>query len=300
MMDLFKTPLDTGVGYWGERTSAVDWCERNYTWSYYIAEFFNTITSLPAAFLALYGVYLAYKFGYEKRMIVANLLVCTVGLGSAAFHGTLLWTGQIFDELPMVYTCLCFLYIVTEFEAKGKPVNKYMAPGLLLYSALFTAVYLFIPSFFIFFLIGFILGVLSLVYHGYRVFNQPATVKHQKVLVVLAVGFYIGGWLSFWVPEVAYCEKLQNFNFHALWHVTSTLGCFALTLFATYQREMHRGRNPQLNYNHFLGVPICPYIHIPTQNDLKKKELDESNAISNESVVLKKVLKKKIALSNDR
>lgn len=297
-MDLFKTPLDTTPGYWGKRTSAVDWCEPNYTWSYYIAEFFNTITSLPAAVLAFYGVYLCYKYGYEKRMIVANLLIATVGLGSAAFHGTLLWTGQIFDELPMVYTCLCFLYIVTEFEAKEKPVSKYMAPGLLLYSALFTGVYLFIPSFFIFFLIGFILGVLSLCYHGYRVFSHPNTVKSQKVFIVLAIAFYIGGWLGFWVPEVAACERLRAFNFHSLWHVTSTFGCFFLMLFAIYQREFHRGRNPQLNYNYFMGVPIYPYIHIPTPSTKKELE-DSSNSTSNESVILKKVAKKKNALSND-
>jgi len=94
-MEFFHRPEDPAVGYWGPRTSAVDWCESNYTWSFYIAEFFNTITSLPAAFLALYGLYLTYKYGYDKRFIVVNLLVGMVGVGSAAFHGTLLYTGQV-------------------------------------------------------------------------------------------------------------------------------------------------------------------------------------------------------------
>jgi len=300
MMEIFHRPKDPGVGYWGERTSAVDWCESNYTWSFYIAEFFNTITSLPAAFFALYGLYLAYKYGYERRMVIVNLLVGLVGLGSAAFHGTLLYTGQIFDELPMVYASLSILYAVLEMESKeDKPVYKYLAPSILAFSVLFTGVYLYLPSFFIFFLVGYILCILALVYRCSLIFRKPTTAPHQKVFIVTAIGFYIGGWLVFWIPEIAFCDTLQPYNFHAWWHVTSTLGAFVMVLFAVYQREFHRGRNPQLNYNYFLGVPILPYIHIPS-NKNKKETIDNSNVVNPDSSIIKKVLKKKSALSNAR
>jgi dihydroceramidase len=282
-MELFHRPEDPAVGYWGKRTSALDWCEPNYTWSFYIAEFFNTITSLPAAFLAFYGIYLTYKYGYDKRFIIVNALVAMVGLGSAAFHGTLLYTGQILDELPMVYTSLSLLYVVLEMESKEKPVYKYLAPLLLSYSALFTAVYLYLPSFFIFFLIGYICGILTLVYRCSVIFRKPDTLVHQKVFIVLSVLFYIGGWLLFWVPEVAFCDTLQPYNFHAWWHVTSTLGAFVLVVFATFQRELHRGRKPELNYNYFAGVPILPYVHIPqskeqprSMKEIEGKQLEDS------------------------
>jgi len=306
MIELFHRPVDPGVGYWGERTSAVDWCESNYTWSYYIAEFFNTITSLPAAFLALYGVYLSYKYGYEKRMVVVNLLVALVGIGSAAFHGTLLYTGQIMDELPMVYASLSILYVVMEMDAKSKPIYKYLAPMILGYSALFTAVYLYLPSFFIFFLVGYIFSILTLVYQCSKIYRRPSTLKHQKVFVVLGIGFYIGGWLFFWVPEIAFCDTLQAFNFHAWWHVTSTLGAFVMTLFAVFQRELNRGRNPQLNYNYFLGVPVLPYVYIPTHskevNILEKDSSKSTTVITSNinNVLQKKSSKKKGSLSNDR
>jgi len=304
MMELFNRPLDPGVGYWGERTSAVDWCESNYTWSYYIAEFFNTITSLPAAFLAFHGVYLAFKYGYEKRMVVVNLLVALVGLGSAAFHGTLLYSGQIMDELPMVYASLSFLYVVLEMDAHNKAVYKYLAPLIFGYSILFTGVYLYLPSFFIFFLIGYIFGILMLIYHCSIIYRNPSTLHHQKVLIVLGISFYIGGWLFFWIPEVAFCDTLQAFNFHAWWHVTSTLGAFVMVIFIVFQREIQRGRNPQLNYNYFLGVPILPYVHIPLKEMKKKdnnnKNVEESQIASASSSVIKKVIKKKSTLSNTR
>lgn len=315
-MDFFHRPEDPAVGYWGKRTSAVDWCENNYTWSFYIAEFFNTITSLPAAFLALYSIYLTYKYGYDKRFYLINFLVGMVGLGSAAFHGTLLYTGQIFDELPMVYTCTAILYAVLEMESKKEAVNKHLGPMLIGFSVIFTAVYLYLPSFFIFFLIGFIGGILTLVYQCALIFKKSSTLYHQKVFILTSVGFYIGGWLCFWVPEILFCDQVQSFNFHSLWHVTSTLGCFTMVLFTTFQREMHRGRNPQLDYNCILGVPLIPFVNIPNQNsaDIKispllNKKSDISNDTSSNAnnsdndeheQIRKKLFKKKSSISSFR
>lgn len=281
-MDFFHRPEDplNQPGFWGERTSAVDWCESNYTWSFYVAEFFNTITSLPAAFLALYGIYLTYKYGYDKRFIVINMMVGMVGLGSAAFHGTLLYTGQILDELPMVYASISFLYAVLEMESTTKPKNKYLAPILMGFSVIFTGVYLCLPDFFIFFLIAYICAILTLVYQCSLIYRQPATVFHQKVLVILGVCSYIGGFLFFWVPEILFCDKLQALNFHAWWHVTSTIGGFIMVIFSTFQREFHKGRNPKLNYNCFMGIPILPYVHIPSEKE--NAILNRKNSIEKE------------------
>jgi len=273
-MDFFHRPEDPAVGYWGSRTSAVDWCEPNYIHSYYVAEFFNTITSLPAFFLALHGLYLTYKYGYDKRFYVVNAMVGMVGLGSAAFHGTLLYTGQILDELPMVYASLSILYAVLEMDSTDKgPVYKFAAPMLFCYSFLFTVVYLYLPSFFIFFLVGYILSILTLVYRCSLIFRNPATLKSQKVFIVLAISFYIGGWLFFWIPEIVFCDQLQALNFHSWWHVTSTLGAFVMVLFSVFQREIVRGRQPELNYNKFLGVSVLPYVHISAHEPKEKLEI---------------------------
>jgi len=291
-MELFHRPEDPAVGFWSPRTSALDWCEPNYTWSYYIAEFYNTITSLPAFFLALYGIVLTYKYGYDKRFIVVNSMVGLVGLGSAAFHGTLLYTGQIMDELPMVYASLSLLYAVLEMDSSDKgPVYKYAAPIILGFCALFTAVYLYVPTFFIFFLLGYIACILTLVYRCSIIYRNPQTVKSQRVFICLAIGLYIGGWLFFWIPDIAFCDSIQSLNFHSWWHVTSTFGCFFMVLFSVFQRETVKGRNPKLNYNSILGVPILPYVHIPSQSSKKqeiKKILDVASTVNEDAPVLRK------------
>lgn len=81
-------------GYWGPPTSTVDWCELNYTVSHYVAEFFNTISSLSIVFVGLLGIIHHYKT-LETRFIVGFGSVALVGLGSAAFHGTLLFELQV-------------------------------------------------------------------------------------------------------------------------------------------------------------------------------------------------------------
>jgi len=171
----------------------------------------------------------------------------------------------------MVYCSTAILYVVLEMESKDKPIYKYLKPIMIGYIAIFTGVYLYLPDFFIFFLVGFIVGILTLVYRLSLIYRQSSTLSHQKFFIVLAVTSYIGGWLFFWIPEILFCDNLQSLNFHSWWHVTSTLGTFVMVLFTTFQREIQRGRNPQLNYNCFLGVPIIPYVHIPMEKKTSPK-----------------------------
>jgi len=284
-MEFFHRPEDPAIGYWGPRTSAVDWCEPNYVHSFYIAEFFNTITSLPAAFFALRGLYLAYKYGYDTRFFVINMMVGMVGIGSALFHGTLLYTGQILDELPMVYTSLALLYAVLEMDSsRTRPTYKYLAPILVGYGALFTCVYLYLPSFFIFFLVGYICAILLLIYQSALIYLRPSTLFHQKMFLILSVGFYVGGWIGFWVSEILFCDSIQALNFHSLWHVTSTLGAFVMVIFLTFQREMQLGNKPELNYNTFLGIKLIPFVHIPGSTKIMIKD----NTATAKNAVLKK------------
>ena len=44
-------------GWWGPATADTDWCEPNYLWTHYIAEFWNTLSSIPIATFALHGIW---------------------------------------------------------------------------------------------------------------------------------------------------------------------------------------------------------------------------------------------------
>ncbi len=90
-------------GFWGPPTSTVDWCEANYVVSHYVAEFWNTVSNIGLLVLGIYGVRMCLREGLAVRVDLLLLfgLIAVVGLGSAAFHATLLKTSQQLDETPM-------------------------------------------------------------------------------------------------------------------------------------------------------------------------------------------------------
>src|SRR5258706_11376829 len=84
--------------YWGDIDSTIDWCEPNYKVTKYIAEFYNTISSIPIIIWSLMGLFLTQKYATkEMRFIFAFLMLSLVGLGSVLFHASLRYYFQLFD-----------------------------------------------------------------------------------------------------------------------------------------------------------------------------------------------------------
>eukprot|EP00003_Mantamonas_plastica_P028039 TRINITY_DN6205_c1_g1_i1.p1 TRINITY_DN6205_c1_g1~~TRINITY_DN6205_c1_g1_i1.p1 ORF type:complete len:108 (+),score=23.91 TRINITY_DN6205_c1_g1_i1:36-326(+) len=93
--------MSTNLGFWGF-TASVNWCEPDYHVSPYVAEFWNTVSSAVMALVGLMGIINGIKAGIPGRFIWGYLALNVVGLGSMAFHGTLLFEGQAADELSMM------------------------------------------------------------------------------------------------------------------------------------------------------------------------------------------------------
>lgn len=75
--------------FWGPVTSSTDWCEQNYVYSSYIAEFFNTIGNIPGILLALIGLVNALRQRFEKRFSILHLSNIILAMGGMLFHATL-------------------------------------------------------------------------------------------------------------------------------------------------------------------------------------------------------------------
>ena len=109
-----------------------------------IAEFWNTISNIAFVVLCSIGVgvfssgFYGHTLRWELMSSLGGLLL--VGVGSAAFHGTLLWRAQLLDELPMVYASCIFISCLfhTTFKRKWGRIIPVM---LALYGAVVTAVY---------------------------------------------------------------------------------------------------------------------------------------------------------------
>jgi dihydroceramidase len=132
---------DLAVGYW-DRTASVDWSEPNYVYTPYVAEFWNALSSIPVTGFAFLGLCIAIRYKYETKFIVSYLLIMIVGLGSFAFHATLTFSGQMLDELPMIYASMSLLYTVLRIDepqqGPSSTFQRLLGPVFTLYCIAFT------------------------------------------------------------------------------------------------------------------------------------------------------------------
>lgn len=109
----------------------------------------NSATNIVFIALALYGAHKSQIHGLPLRYTITNLGIALVGLGSLAFHATLLYEAQLLDELPMIYTSLCLSYCILEDSKRGAKTKKGgigLPLGLASVGALITAGYLALPN----------------------------------------------------------------------------------------------------------------------------------------------------------
>ncbi|KAF9899816.1 Alkaline ceramidase 3 [Linnemannia zychae] len=138
------------AGYWGPPTSSIDWCEDNYVWSYYIAEFFNSFSSFAMIILGEAACYSINRLQSDMQRIAASSesttykiknsataatlkapslfrfklafrTITVVGIGSFLFHATLLHHMQMLDELPMLYSVLVLFFCLIESRFGPQP-----------------------------------------------------------------------------------------------------------------------------------------------------------------------------------
>jgi len=96
------------AGYWGETTAEFDWCENNYVVSEFIAEPWNTATSLVYTAMAIgvfpYYIRMGRAHGVNMKMYLRHLLpMFAMGFSSAAFHTTLQYEHQMMDKITMLF-----------------------------------------------------------------------------------------------------------------------------------------------------------------------------------------------------
>uniref|UniRef100_UPI00358E40CF alkaline ceramidase 3 n=1 Tax=Myxine glutinosa TaxID=7769 RepID=UPI00358E40CF len=244
------------AGYWGPPTATLDWCEDNYVVSYYIAEFWNTVSNLLMILAPLYGaVYGGLHAIRETRYLVAFLGLAVVGIGSWWFHMTLLYQMQLLDELPMIYSCCILVYCLCE-TSKSKNTNNYpLGIFLFLYSVMVTAVYLAWKEP-IFHQVMYALLVSSLILRS--VYLAHWIYPQVQPLVYSAMGIFFVGFIL-WNVDNLFCSSWRKVRaevpvlgvltqFHAWWHILTGFGSYMHILFSLYVRVLHLKYKPRMKF----------------------------------------------------
>lgn len=232
-------------------TSSIDWCERNYVVNPYIAEFWNSVSNIVIVLVGLWNLRASYKQRYEPRYAILSLGVAVVGVGSFAFHGTLLFSSQIADEVPMIYSILIWNYCLYHIESVEKKHWQSLRASqviMVIASLGYTVVhirYALVTSFQLYFAFLVVTGVVllvkqSMIHTTYSFFPfissfyrpprpHHATLKSPhtdslRTLIRLYFLFLLSG-VVVWIIDQNYCTALYNLPFglpnpqlHAWWH----------------------------------------------------------------------------------
>eukprot|EP00434_Breviolum_minutum_P031451 symbB.v1.2.027816.t1/scaffold2876.1/size118008/4 len=234
---------DETPGFWGAKTASVNWCERDYVISFYVAEFANSLTSLCIVMSGIYGIY-AHAKAVEFRYIAAFISFIVVGLGSFAFHATLTRSMQLLDELPMVWINSIFIYICRTIE--DEPGHVRLSEMIVLICLTLVATLAIIrldTENQNVFLLCYGTGVIYLVQSSYQ-FCKRSTGNAQLLFWVAMVS-YASGFLL-WLVDRNHCASIWWLYLHTFWHFGADLGTFTAMLLWIWIRFEHLGQKAVL------------------------------------------------------
>ena len=267
-------------GYWGQRTSTIDWCEENYVVSPYVAEAINTTTNAVFMALAVYAMRNVLIHGHEKRFLYTCIGFLTVGIGSWLFHMTLLYEYQLLDELPMIYaTCIPY-WVVFSF---GKSKINSIKVGIQITSAavILTAVYLYYRNPTIhqtgYGFLNVVVVSKSLILTQSHVHDIEAKQHLFKTLVLGLTSFLLG--YALWNLDIHLCNQWIVFRrfvgmpygflfeFHGWWHLLTGAGVYFYVVYLEYLRTFLIGREKE--YEFIWTWNVLPHV------DRKKKLMNK-------------------------
>ncbi|KAI9291606.1 alkaline phytoceramidase [Neoconidiobolus thromboides FSU 785] len=228
------------AGYWGDITSSVDWCEPNYVHSPYVAETFNTLSSLAMVLIGELGARMNHSTHWKQKCTFHMITV--IGIGSILFHMTLKYYTQMLDELPMVWTSSMMFNLTIETRFQNCP--SWVSMLIFLYAVSSTL----ITSIFqgdlqvILFRVCFAITTYTCVVLGFQKFLE--TERNTEAGIVFQRGFWLFlSAFSLWVFENSACSSFLGNGiyptFHGLWHILVSLGIYHLIVYSNY---LHQNR----------------------------------------------------------
>ena len=202
--------------YWGVPSSLVNWCEPDYMHFNFIAETWNTLSNI---FTILMGLMLFINFTWHKielRFRITALSLMVVGMGSFAFHGTLLYHYQLLDELPMLGLGASMTYLILEMPSIQLRYPR-MPTLFTAFCICFCVLHVILKNNDLFFAVFAIMLAPAVFFSALNYQDKVIRTATTLAGVYLAIGF------GFWLIDRFYCSSVQKLNLHAWWHILTAL-----------------------------------------------------------------------------
>ncbi|KAI7757230.1 hypothetical protein M8C21_031727 [Ambrosia artemisiifolia] len=242
--------------FWGPVTSSHEWCEKNYVYSSYVAEFYNTISNVPCILLAFIGLVSSLAQRFEKRFSVLHLSNMALAMGSVMYHATLQHVQQQSDETPMVWEMLLYIYILYSPDWHYRST---MPTFLFLYGISFAILHSVI-RFDIGFKLHYVMLCLLCVPRMYKYYIHTQDVSAKRLAKLYFATLFLGSLC--WLGDRFCCSHISTWPInpqgHALWHVFMGFNSYFANTFLMFCRAQQREWSPKVVC--FMG--ILPYVKV--------------------------------------
>ncbi|KAJ1446594.1 ceramidase [Pelagophyceae sp. CCMP2097] len=250
--------------------ASIDFCERNFYHSAFVAEPFNVASSLPLCLAGALGCRVVTAQPRLRHFWPAYALLGVVGFGSVLLHASLRAWGQAADEVPMLWLNWHLLGLLCDrAEPKTRPETAAAVATLCLLSAV---VYAQFQHIYVLFLAVYAAGIAALVITLSRSATTPradtraegtrTTIERPLFLGALASYFAFG--LLAWVTDFVLCEQLSRYALgsaflHPLWHTGAALGTWLTLQQIAAIRAAALGTVPRMAW-HRGALPVVELI----------------------------------------
>jgi len=252
--------------FWGPVTSSHDWCEANYEVTRFVAEFWNTLSSLPISAFGLFGIWftLQSQRTFKWSFLSAYFGLFVVGLGSALFHGTLLFEAQMADEFPMIVGSLIYAYIVLDVQfltyqrIMSRNLHLTVVLGLTVFACVMAYVMLSDSSTHLPFILAYCGMVGYICVGSWDIVSNLKDKNATRWFWISCLVYLFGG--AIWLMERNFCDQAHAFQyFHALWHICAGYGTFSLLMCVFYVQVSTRSVTRKQLTTNSLGVPFVSF-----------------------------------------
>jgi len=222
--------LGNASHFWGPIDAMHQFCEAKYDVSPYVAEFWNTVSNIPA--FVLPGVYalLRGRDVFDWRLGLVWLSMVVVGCGSFLFHLTMRFHCEMLDEVPMLLLVLSGLLTKddTHWLSSGSRKTMLRVVGMVvctggMYLYLSRGVY----EIFLWTFTAIILWDLGLAIACSSRPDGHGSWAARGCMIVYAISLGLGRLL--WEVERSFCQAGEGGGLawmHVAWHLLAGCACY--------------------------------------------------------------------------
>jgi len=213
--------------------------------------------------MGLVGMIECRRLGLQRQFTLSFFALMVVGIGSVLFHGTLAYSAQLADELPMILGSLVFVYqmwdllVTQKLQRWNFCIPEWMTVSLLVgYGALTTlmmAMWTHSPlpmNLSYMFMVVFIIAASVKLYRD----STHSMTRRFFELALVCYLFACGCWMT----EKYFCEQGMPVTqyLHAMWHLGAGFGTYTFLQWTSFLKAHSLKYNPQVAFRSLLPVVV--------------------------------------------